>query len=107
MSRNLSYFTGLEVMLLAVLLIQRSQFSGPGTQGLMNTEVFPACAGLNERYPESGHCFEMDLLVSTGFYLAVAATLAYLVSGMAGSPTYKYVHRHLHPDDLSPPPSWG
>ena len=33
----------------------------------------------------------------------VAAYVAYLLSGVDGSPTHKYLHRSLYPDDATPP----
>ena len=98
----------LQVILIAVMLIQNSQFSGKGTQGLVNTEVLPsACASINALFPTDGHCFQLDLSVSTGFYLTLAATFTFFLSGMAGSPTNKYLHRCLYPEDPHPPPNWS
>ena len=91
-------------MLLVVLLIQNSQFSGTGTQSLLNVEVVPACAALNQLYPDEGHCFQMDLGVSTGFWFAVAASIAFFISGVAGSSTHRFAHRLLFPHDHDPLP---
>ena len=56
---------------------------------------------------EGGICFEMDLQVAYGFYLTVAASLAFYLSGVAGSPTHKYIHRMLYPHDEPPPYGWS
>jgi len=101
-----SYFSGQDVMLIVVLLVHNSQFSGEGTQGLLNVEVFPPCATLDEIHPEEGHCFQMDLAVSSGFWFAVGATCAFFVSGAAGSPTHKFLHHYIDPWD-DPPPHCG
>ena len=89
------------------MLIQQSQFSGKGTQGLVNTEVLPACATINALFPADGHCFQLNLSVSTGFYLTLGATVTFFLSGMAGSPTSKFIHRRLYPEDSHPPPNWS
>ncbi|KAL1503272.1 hypothetical protein AB1Y20_011327 [Prymnesium parvum] len=104
-SRYLSYFAGFEVLLIAVLLIENSQFSGRGTQGLLNEETFPQCSLLAHLFPESEHCFQMDMHLRSGFGFAIGATVLYFLSGMSGSPTYKYLHRRLYVDDPAPPPN--
>ena len=38
-----------------------------------------------------------------GYFVAVAAVILYLVSGVDGSPTHKYIHNILHPYDTPPP----
>jgi hypothetical protein len=87
-----------------VVLIQNSQFSGKGTQSLLNDEVLPACDGLAQLYPDEGHCFQMDLGVSTGFWFAIAASIAFFVSGVAGSSTHRLTHQLLFPADEDPLP---
>jgi len=100
----LTYASGLEVTVLVVVLIQNSQFSGKGTQSLLNDEVLPACDGLAQLYPDEGHCFQMDLGVSTGFWFAIAASIAFFVSGVAGSSTHRLTHQLLFPADEDPLP---
>ena len=111
LSRYLSYFYAIEVMLLAVPLMHDS--FGPMSQSLVNRNNLPLCDTLAALYPHVKKnavgdplCFSIEVNVDVGYWLAAAAVFVYLLSGFDGSPTHKFVHREIEPDDRAPP-EWG
>ena len=105
-SRYVSYYFALEVMLLAVPLIHNAM--GPMTANILSAKNFPLCKSLNHIYPNppgepSDLCFEIDVVAMEGYWLTVLAVAVFLLSGFDGSPTHKYIHRLLEPEDRPPP----
>ena len=105
-SRYVSYYFALEVMLLAVPLIHNAM--GPLTANILSDKNFPLCKKLNLIYPNPSDeppdlCFEIAVSPLQGYWLTVAAVAIFLVSGFDGSPTHKFVHRLLEPEDTPPP----
>ena len=48
----------------------------------------------------------MDVNCLEGYCVTLAAVGLFLLSGFDGSPTHRYIHRRLYPDD-TPPPNCG
>ena len=93
-------------MLLAVPLIHNAM--GPMTANILSVKNFPLCKSLNHIYPNppgepSDLCFEIDVVAMEGYWLTVLAVAVFLLSGFDGSPTHKYIHRLLEPEDRPPP----
>ena len=99
LSRYLSFYHALEVMLLAVPVVQVTLqiiFID-----LLTPRSFPLCAVLTT--PGDDTCVSIELTHGPGYLALVAAVLLHLVSGYDGSPTHKFIHRRLHPLDTPPP----
>ena len=91
-------------MLIATPLIGAA--FGPMSEALLSPETFPLCVTLEAIYPATGQtCMRIDVLPDTGYWFDVAAVVMMLLSGFDGSPTSKFIHRRLYPQDDDPPPS--
>ena len=78
------------------------------TATLLSVSNFPACKHLNDIYPNPPGeprdlCFEISVEPLQGYWLTLAAVAVFLLSGFDGSPTHKFVHREVEPDDVAPP----
>ena len=84
---------------------------GPMSQSLVNRNNLPLCdtAALYPHVKKNAVggplCFSIEVNVDVGYWLAAAAVFVYLL-GLDGSPTHKFVHREIEPDDRAPP-EWG
>ena len=81
------------------------------TATLLSVTNFPACKHLNAIYPNPPGeprdlCFEISVEPLQGYGLTLAAVAVFLLSGFDGSPTHKYIHQILEPEDV-PPPEWA
>ena len=64
----------------------------------------PACIALAKAHPhDPDGCFLIDTYPARGYFLAVAAVVLWLVCGVDGGPTHKYIHAKLEPADAPPP----
>ena len=99
-SRALSYFYAHEVMIVGVPLLQIT--IGPLTKTLFTERLTPPCKPLDALYHED-ICFQIAVLPDVGYYFLIASVCVYLLVGFDGSPTHKYVHRQLFPNDEPPP----
>ena len=102
-SRRLVNFTALDVMLVATPLIGIT--FGPVTEYLLRPEQIPLCNVLNHVYGSGNTCLRIAVDPLAGYWFNVAAVVVMIVSGFDGSPTSKFIHRHLYPYDQQPPPS--
>ena len=101
LSRYLSYFYAFDVLLLAVPIIA---FAAPVTSVLLKPSSFPPCIALAKAHPhDPDGCFLIDTYPARGYFLAVAAVVLWLVCGVDGGPTHKYIHAKLEPADAPPP----
>jgi len=50
-------------------------------------------------------CMTLDINITAGFWLALAAVVLALTVGYEGTPTSKMLHRKIDPSDPDPPPS--
>jgi len=81
---------------------------GPMSAAMLNKYSFgEVCNPLLALYPNpSETCFEMRIDESLGYTFTIAAVGVFLLTGFDGSPTHKYMHKKLYPDDR-PPPTCG
>uniref|UniRef100_A0A7S0P3N4 Uncharacterized protein n=1 Tax=Calcidiscus leptoporus TaxID=127549 RepID=A0A7S0P3N4_9EUKA len=102
-SRHMASYYAFEVMLVAVPLTQVA--FGPMSSTMLNRDSAPeVCIPLLARYPNgSDMCFKMDIVAAPGYFFTIVAVAIFLLSGFDGSPTHKYLHRKLYPDDRPPP----
>ncbi|KAL1515143.1 hypothetical protein AB1Y20_004204 [Prymnesium parvum] len=100
-SRHISIFYAFEVMLLAVPLLNLA--FGPMTNSFLSPGNFKPCGPLQEQYNTPDECLEINVNAASGYYFTVAAYSVYLMSGVDGSPTHKFLHRSLYPEDRTPP----
>ena len=92
------------MLLLAVPIIA---FAAPVTSVLLKPSSFPPCIALAKAHPhDPDGCFLIDTYPARGYFLAVAAVVLWLVCGVDGGPTHKYIHAKLEPAD-APPPTCG
>ena len=87
-------------MLLAVPLLNLA--FGPMTNSFLSPKKFHSCAIFQEAYGTTS-CLQIGVIPTTGYWLCAVAYVLYLISGVDGSPTHKYLHRCLYPDDPTPP----
>jgi len=93
LSRYASAFYGLDVMLVAVPLLQQTVSNM--SDGMFTPETFALCR-------EPG-CFELRA-TPLGGYAALAVTVGlFYLSGYEGSVTHRYLHAAAHPNDRPPP----
>jgi hypothetical protein len=78
---------------------------GPVTEYLLRPEQVPLCNVLNHVYGTGNTCLRVAVEPLAGYWFNVAAVVMMFVSGFDGSPTSKFIHRHLYPHDQQPPPS--
>jgi len=106
LSRHVAAYYAFEVMLVAVPLIHMA--FGPMSAAMLNKYSFgEVCNPLLALYPNpSETCFEMRIDESLGYTFTIAAVGVFLLTGFDGSPTHKYMHKKLYPDDR-PPPTCG
>mmetsp|Transcript_67522 Transcript_67522/g.178076 ORF Transcript_67522/g.178076 Transcript_67522/m.178076 type:complete len:121 (+) Transcript_67522:1-363(+) len=100
-SRHISIFYAFEVMLLAVPLLQLA--FGPLTNHFVNPDSVSFCRELVTIYHTGDQCFEINVTPAWGYYVTAIAYVGYLISGVDGSLTHKYLHRSLYPDPETPP----
>ena len=98
-SRHISVFYALEVMILVMPLID-STISDLASSMLTPRNV-PICAQLNKQH--GGPCLELEIELLEGYRYLCATVALYLVSGFDGSFTHKRLHFWMHPDDRPPP----
>jgi len=104
-SRYISYYYAIEVMLVAIPLLQVA--FKPLSANILSASNFAPCGVLEKKYPDNdGLCFALDVQPTSGYFFSVAAVIVFLLSGFDGSPTHKFIHRHLYPND-APPPNWA
>eukprot|EP00966_Prymnesium_polylepis_P205286 4757092-Prymnesium_polylepis.1 len=72
-----------------------NQFLSPG--------IFPPCEYLEIHYNTPANCLQIGVNPDVGYWFTMAAYALYLISGVDGSPTHKYLNRSLYPDDRTPP----
>lgn len=107
LSKYVSVFYAYEVLLVAVPLI--STAIGPLSKDLINgdTPVIgdAVCTPLSAKFNRPGdhRCLEIAVTAASGYWVVVAAVGLYLLSGVEGSPTHKYVHFLIYPQDIPPP----
>ena len=88
-------------VLLAVPIIA---FAAPVTSVLLKPSSFPPCIALAKAHPhDPDGCFLIDTYPARGYFLAVAAVVLWLICGVDGGPTHKYIHAKLEPADAPPP----
>jgi hypothetical protein len=93
LSRYSAAFYGLDVMLVAVPLLQQTVSNM--SDGMFTPKTFVLCT-------EPG-CFELRA-TPLGGYAALAVTVGlFYFSGFEGSLTHRYLHAAAHPDDRPPP----
>jgi len=100
-SRHISIFYAFEVMLLAVPLLNLA--FGPMTNQFLSPGIFPPCEYLEIHYNTPANCLQIGVNPDVGYWFTMAAYALYLISGVDGSPTHKYLNRSLYPDDRTPP----
>ena len=100
-SRFCSFYYALEVMLVVVPLLEAT--FGPLTAGILTPSNFPLCVPLQTLFGED-HCFAFEARPIRGYYWTFVAVGMHILSGFDGSPSHKFVHRRLFPDEPSPPP---
>jgi len=100
LSRSISYYYALEVMLVAVPLLKDT--FGPMTSTLFTPSVTHICGPLDRLYQQDA-CFFLDVEPSVGYSFVVASVVLYLLTGFDGSFTHKFIHRALFPTDTPPP----
>lgn len=87
-------------MLVAVPLLNLA--FGPMTNAVLSPANFKPCGELQTLY-DTTSCLQIGVNAAEGYYLTIAAYLLYLISGVDGSPTHKFLHRSLYQDDNTPP----
>ena len=100
LSRYLSFYHALDVVLLVVPVVQVTLqiiFID-----LLTPRTFPLCAVLMAPGADDT-CVSIELTRGPGCVALAVAVVLHLVSGYDGSPTHRFIHRRLHPLD-SPPP---
>eukprot|EP00308_Calcidiscus_leptoporus_P000771 CAMPEP_0119357698 /NCGR_PEP_ID=MMETSP1334-20130426/6044_1 /TAXON_ID=127549 /ORGANISM="Calcidiscus leptoporus, Strain RCC1130" /LENGTH=525 /DNA_ID=CAMNT_0007372005 /DNA_START=1 /DNA_END=1578 /DNA_ORIENTATION=+ len=98
-SRHISVFYALEVMVVAVPLLNTT--ISELANGILTPKSFKLCTALNEQH--GGPCLTIDVEPQAGYYLMCASVALYFVSGFDGSPTHKFIHRRFYPHDMPPP----
>ena len=93
-SRYLSWYYALEVMLLAVPLIAGGM--GPVSETMVTEYIFPPCKEINAYYG-TDRCFAIDLAVTwtSGYTLCIVAAVLFYVSGVDGSFTHRYIESKI------------
>ena len=104
-SRHVSIFYAFEVILVVVPLLSITM--GTFSSQLLTRDVFPYCKQLDAHYGTGDTCLRIDVVAGPGYWVAVAAVVLYLLSGVDGSPTHKFIHNQLHPHDAPPPTLCG
>jgi hypothetical protein len=99
LSRNVSVFYALEVMVVVVPLLDMA--ISDLAHGMLTPDNLALCEPLNARY--GGPCLTLHVQKLVGYYYMAAAVLLYFVAGSDGSFVHKRVHRILHPYDEPPP----
>lgn len=102
-SRYAISYSAIDVMLLATPLIKLTV--EPITSQFFRPSQFSVCRALERIFPDAEKCFEIALEFGSGYVCNIAAFLLLVLSGYEGSPTCKWAHRRLYPDDPRPPPS--
>jgi len=103
-SRRIVSFSAIEVMLIATPLI--GQAFGPISAAAIDPLSFPECVWLGEIFGYEPHdCLRIDVNPRLGYWFNIGAVAMMVLSGYDGSPTSKYIHRRLYPNDQDPPPS--
>ena len=101
-SRYAINYSAIDVMLIATPLIKV-------TIEPITTEIFYSssslCQALRHAFPAADKCFEISLELRIGYFCNIAAFVLLVLSGYEGSPTCKWAHRRLYPDEPRPPPS--
>ena len=92
-----------DVMIVATPLINIT--FAPMSRAMIAPSTVPACKDLDRRYDTGNTCLEVNVAIAIGYWMNVAAVTLMLLSGFDGSPTAKYIHRRLFPQDPRPPPS--
>ena len=133
LSRNASIFYALEVLLVAVPLLNMTfgaprrptrsascascapapysrprpavpARAGPVSKNLLTVKSQPAlCVPLAERFGEET-CLMLSVNLAKGYYVLCAHVALFLYSGFDGSPTHKYCQHELHRSDCPPFP---
>ena len=102
LSRNASIFYALEVLLVAVPLLNVT--FGPVSKNLLTVENSPGlCGPLGERYGQET-CLMLDVRLAKGYWIICVHVALFLYSGFDGSPTHKYCQHELHRSDCPPFP---
>ena len=101
-SRALSYYYAHEVMIVGVPLLGLT--IGPLTSTLFTKEGTPACGPIDRAYDQP-NCFDIAVLPSAGYPFICASVVVYLLTGFDGSPTHKFLHARLYPEDADCPPT--
>ena len=101
LSRYLSFYYAHEVMLVVVPLLQATM--GPLTAGILMPANFPPCVPLQAKYGQL-HCFAYAVDMVEGYYFTFVAVGMHILAGFDGSPTHKFLHRRLFPEEPPPPP---
>jgi len=101
-SRHLAAYHAFEVLLLAAPLVGMGM--GPISKVLLGPTSFPPCAPLSAMYPEESSCFMINVEVLPAYFAALAPAVAIcFISGFDGTPTHKFLHCKVYPDDWPPP----
>lgn len=93
LSRYASVFYGLDVMLVAVPLLQQTVDNM--ADGMFTPKTFALC-----RDPA---CFELQAVPLGGYKWLVLTVVLFYFSGYEGSYTHRYLHSAAHPYDCPPP----
>jgi len=102
LSRNASIFYALEVLLVAVPLLNMT--FGPVSKNLLTVKSQPAlCVPLAERFGEET-CLMLSVNLAKGYYVLCVHVALFFYSGFDGSPTHKYCQHELHRSDCPPFP---
>jgi hypothetical protein len=99
LSRSISVFYALEVMVVVVPLLDMA--ISDLANGMLTPDNMALCEPLNARY--GGPCLTLHVTKLVGYYHMAAAVLLYFVAGSDGSFVHKRIHRILHPYDEPPP----
>ena len=78
---------------------------GPLSSVLVDPRQIGLCVPVDAIYETGLDCLRIDVHPQIGYWFNVAAVALYCICGFDGSPTVRFVHRRLFPDDQNPPPN--